>query len=117
MDQTAQIIAALLILAGFGLSQFGVLHEKSLSYLLMNALGSEVLAFAGWAVHQWAFVILEGSWTLISAAGLAQWINRRVVVQLVGGRFVIARVRSPTVDPTTGPRGSEREATRWWRCR
>ena len=68
----------MLILAGFGLSQFGVLHEKSLLYLLMNALGSEVLAFAGWAVHQWAFVILEGSWTLISAAGLAQWINQRV---------------------------------------
>src|SRR5438874_8258509 len=78
MDQTAQIIAALLILAAFGLSQFGVLHQKSLSYLLMNALGSEVLAFAGWAVHQWAFVILEGAWTLISAAGLAKWINRRL---------------------------------------
>jgi len=117
MDQTAQIIAALLILAGFGLSQFGVLHEKSLSYLLMNALGSEVLAFAGWAVHQWAFVILEGSWTLISTAGLAQWINRRVVIHVVGGRFVIGRVRSPAVGSTIGPRGSGRGGARWWRCR
>src|SRR5438067_4149086 len=78
MDQTAQTIAALTILAAFGLSQFGVLHEKSLLYLLLNALGSEVLAFAGWAVHQWAFVILEGSWMLISAAGAAEWINRRL---------------------------------------
>ncbi len=70
-DQHLQIAAALLLLAAFGVSQTRLLHAKSLVYLLCNTIGSEVLAMAAWAGHQWGMLILEGGWSLISAAGLA----------------------------------------------
>jgi len=74
-DQSLQIAAALMLLAAFGLAQFGLVHDKSLLYLLFNMLGSAVLAMGAWAGHQWGVLILEGSWSLISTAGLAQSIS------------------------------------------
>lgn len=71
-DQGLQIGAALLLLSAFALAQLQLLHTKSLVYQVVNMLGAEVLAVAAWAGHQWAVLILEGAWSLISAAGLAQ---------------------------------------------
>lgn len=70
-DQGLQITAALLLLVSFGLSQLKLLHVKSLAFLLCNTIGSEVLAMAAWAGHQWGVLVVEGAWSLISAAGLA----------------------------------------------
>lgn len=70
-DQGLQIGAAMLLLVAYTLTQLRVLHTKSLVYLLANMFGSEVLAVSAWASQQWAVLILEGAWSLISAAGLA----------------------------------------------
>ena len=53
MDQIIQIIGALLILSGFAGSQFGYLDQRSWTYLIVNALGSAILAFLGWHERQW----------------------------------------------------------------
>ena len=44
MIHLLQIVGAVLILAGFGLGQFGVLEQRSFPYLLLNLFGGGVLA-------------------------------------------------------------------------
>ena len=44
MGPVVQIVGALLVLAGFALAQWGVLDGRSVRYLLLNLVGSAVLA-------------------------------------------------------------------------
>ena len=44
MDQLVQIAGSLLILGAFALAQRGMLHQRSRTYLLLNAAGSAALA-------------------------------------------------------------------------
>lgn len=67
MGQAVQIGGAILILAGFVLAQFHVLNQKSLTYLLLNLIGSGLLAVNAYAERQWGFVLLETVWALVSA--------------------------------------------------
>ena len=70
MDQIVQIIGALLILSGFAANQFGYLKPHSLTYLLLNAVGSAILAVLGYVERQWGFFLLEGVWAIVSVWGL-----------------------------------------------
>jgi hypothetical protein len=65
-----QIAGAVLILAGFVLSQNRVLDPRSYSYLLLNLVGAAILAALAYQAQRWGFLLLEGSWTLVSLAGL-----------------------------------------------
>jgi hypothetical protein len=65
-----QIIGSVAILAGFLLAQLGFLNQKSTIYLLVNALGSGLLAIDAIIEQQWGFLLLEGSWSVISIIGL-----------------------------------------------
>jgi hypothetical protein len=66
VDQVIQIIGALLILSGFAGSQFGLVDQRSWAYLIVNALGSAILAVLGWYERQWGFFLLEFVWALVS---------------------------------------------------
>jgi hypothetical protein len=66
VDQVIQIIGALLILSGFAGTQFGVLDQRSWTYLIVNALGSGILAVLGWYERQWGFFLLEFVWAIVS---------------------------------------------------
>lgn len=70
MDQVLQIIGALAILVAFGLSQFGKMDQRSYSYLILNLAGSALLGVLAFLASQWGFVLLEGTWALVSAWGL-----------------------------------------------
>ncbi len=70
MGQSVQVMGSLLILGGFALAQRGVLDQKSLTYLLMNLIGSTVLAVEAVLVRQWGFLLLEAVWALVSAVSL-----------------------------------------------
>jgi hypothetical protein len=70
MDQVVQIAGALLILTGFAASQLGRMRVDSLSYLIINLIGSAILAYLAVDQRQWGFVLLEGVWAVVSAWSL-----------------------------------------------
>lgn len=70
MGQVIQIVGSLLVLAAFAAAQRGLLNPKSVVYLVLNLVGSAVLAVQALFLAQWGFLLLEGVWALVSAAGL-----------------------------------------------
>jgi hypothetical protein len=72
MDQVIQIVGALLILAAFAAVQFDRMRPDSQLYLLLNLVGSAILAVLAYTSSQWGFLLLEAVWALVSAWGLAR---------------------------------------------
>ena len=68
--QVIQIVGAVLILAGFILSQKNVLDARSYTYLLLNLAGAMILAVLAFQDQRWGFVLLEGVWSLVALVGL-----------------------------------------------
>jgi hypothetical protein len=80
MGQLVQIAGSLLVVAGFALAQLGTLDPRSRTYLLLNAVGSAVLAVDALLGHQWGFLLLEGIWAVVSVTAL---LGRRRALQPV----------------------------------
>ena len=70
--QLVQIAGSLLILAAFAASQAGRLPIDSQLYLVLNFVGSAILAVLAWIDQQWGFLLLEGVWAIVSLYSLAQ---------------------------------------------
>jgi hypothetical protein len=66
-----------LILIGYALGQFKILKTDSLAYLLLNLVGSAILAVLAWLTQQWGFFLLEGVWALISLWGVFKVIQTK----------------------------------------
>jgi hypothetical protein len=61
---------AMSILAAFTLGQLRLLDQHSLVYLILNLVGSAVLAVIAFAEKRWGFLLLEGVWSIVSAVSL-----------------------------------------------
>ncbi len=72
MDQLVQVVGALLILSAFAAAQFGAMDQHSRTYLVLNLVGSAVLAVLAWEESQWGFLLLESVWAVVSLWGLVQ---------------------------------------------
>jgi fluoride ion exporter CrcB/FEX len=70
MAQVIQIIGALVILSAFAAQQLGELAADSRLYLLLNLVGSVVLAILAVIEGQLGFILLEGVWAIVSAWSL-----------------------------------------------
>ena len=68
--QVVQIFGALGVLAAFIAAQLRLLSQEHPVYLLLNLVGSAVLAGLALYEAQWGFLLLEGVWALVSARGL-----------------------------------------------
>ncbi len=77
VDQLVQVVGALLILSAFAASQLGAMDPRSRVYLVLNLVGSAVLAVLAWEERQWGFLLLEVVWAAVSLWGLVQlWRSR-----------------------------------------
>jgi hypothetical protein len=76
MDQWLQVLGALMVLAAFVAAQIQALHTASYPYLLLNAIGSAILAVLAYQDAQAGFLLLESVWLLVSLWG--------VLVRLLG---------------------------------
>ena len=72
MDQLLQIVGAALILAAFAGAQAGRLDQSSQLYLVLNLIGSAILAVLAAIDGQLGFLLLEGAWAIVSAWSLAR---------------------------------------------
>ncbi len=77
MDQLVQIVGALLILVAYAAAQFGAMSQHSRAYLLLNLIGSVVLAGLALVEQLWGFLLLESVWAVVSAWGLIQLLRGR----------------------------------------
>jgi len=66
MGPYIQIGGAILVLLGYVLGQLGRIDTGSKSYLLINLIGSALLAADALAGRQWGFLVLNGVWAVIS---------------------------------------------------
>ncbi|MFC0622914.1 CBU_0592 family membrane protein [Kribbella deserti] len=65
-----EIAGALTILAAFAASQAGRLEQRTRTYQLLNLIGSAILAVLAGMHQSWGFLLLEGSWAVVSLFGL-----------------------------------------------
>jgi hypothetical protein len=70
MAQLVQILASLLILVAFAAAQRGSLSQASRAYLVLNLIGSAVLAVLAAHERQLGFLLLEASWAAVSLMSL-----------------------------------------------
>jgi hypothetical protein len=70
MDQVIQVLGSLLILAAFAGAQRGALAQTSFTYLVLNLVGSAVLAVLALHERQWGFLLLEACWAVVSGYAL-----------------------------------------------
>lgn len=70
--QLVQVAGSLLILAGFAAAQAGRLSIDSSLYLVLNFVGSAILAVLAWIDQQWGFLLLEGVWAVVSLWSLIE---------------------------------------------
>jgi hypothetical protein len=59
-----------LILIAYFCSTLNWMSSHSRGYFLLNVAGAGMACFASYLISYWPFVVLEGTWTLVSLVGL-----------------------------------------------
>ena len=70
MLQVISVLGALAILAAFAANLFGWIRPSNLWYSVANFLGSAVLTVVAVVDQQLGFLLLEGTWALVSLWGI-----------------------------------------------
>lgn len=72
-----QVTGAVLILFAYALLQTGRLGAETLRFDALNLVGASLLAWEAWRTDQYGFLLLEGTWALISAVALVRRLSLR----------------------------------------
>ena len=64
--QLVSMIGAAMILTAFYASQRGKLGREDRAYNALNFVGSALLTWIATVDRRWGFIVLEGSWALLS---------------------------------------------------
>jgi len=70
--QAASFAGALMILVAYAGQQMGWMNPRSTRYNVLNAIGSGILWYIALHPFQIGFIVLEGTWTIISLYYLAR---------------------------------------------
>ena len=70
MLQVISVLGALAILGAFAANLFGWIRPSNLWYSVANFLGSAVLTVVALVDRQLGFLLLEGTWALVSLWGI-----------------------------------------------
>jgi hypothetical protein len=62
-----------MLLVAFFLNLWGKISREGLTYILMNMIGAGLACLASWLINYLPFVILEGTWALVSLLALARY--------------------------------------------
>jgi hypothetical protein len=77
MSSLLQVAGAVTVLVAYIAVQLGRTQPRSWTSLSLNLAGSALLALLAARDRQWGFLLLEGSWALMSAWGLSSRLRRR----------------------------------------
>lgn len=58
-----------LTLVAFFLQIFNRLSKDNKYFFLLNIAGAGLACYASWMINYWPFIILEGTWFLVSVIG------------------------------------------------
>ena len=98
-----------LLLAAFLLSLTGLLRAEGVAYLALNLAGAAFACLSSYMIEFLPFVLLEGAWAVVAAAGLV-----RIGVNGASGRALL-RPAVPRIDGlSTAPASSS--GRRAWLC-
>jgi hypothetical protein len=75
--QVASMVGAILILTAFAAQQFQHLEAETKTYQMLNLIGGFCLCVAATHMRQYGFILLEGSWTVVSAWGVWRVVKKR----------------------------------------
>ncbi len=78
LDQLISIIGAVVILGAYLALQRGWLDSKDRSYSAMNFVGAALLTWVALADRRWGFILLEGTWALLSVPGMLRRAQPRI---------------------------------------
>jgi len=69
-------IGVTILLIAYFLNLIHKIKNDSLTYLLLNFAGAAIACLASVLLKYWPFIILEGCWTIVSAAGIFTYLNK-----------------------------------------
>jgi hypothetical protein len=75
--QLISVLGALAILAAYAANLFGLIQPSTLWYSVANFLGSAVLTVVAVVDRQLGFLLLEGTWALVSLWGIVSVLRGR----------------------------------------
>jgi hypothetical protein len=77
MLQVISVLGALAILTAYAANLFGWIQPSNLWYSIANFLGSAVLTVVAVVDRQLGFILLEGTWALVSLWGIYSVLRAR----------------------------------------
>jgi len=63
-------IGVALVLIAYFLNTERLIPVNGKLFFVINTIGGALACYASWLIDYWPFVILEGTWTLVSIYGL-----------------------------------------------
>jgi hypothetical protein len=69
-------IGVSLILIAYFLNIFSLIKKDGILFYIFNILGGAIACFSSYLIRFWPFVILEGTWSIISIIALLKNIKK-----------------------------------------